>query len=57
LKQMGRPKKPNPKATQITVRLDDDTLTKLEKSSESLNLTRVEVIRKGIDKVYSEIKK
>lgn len=53
----GRPKSKNPKATQITVRLDDETLDKLDKSAEKLKETRVQVIRRGIDKVFSELKK
>ena len=54
---MGRPKINNPKATQITVRLDDETLEKLDKSAEALNETRVQVIRRGIEKVFSDTKK
>lgn len=53
----GRPKSKNPKATQITVRLDDETLDKLDKSAEELEETRVQVIRRGIEKVFSELKK
>lgn len=54
---MGRPKSINPKAKQITVRFDDETLHKLDECAKSLNETRVQVIRKGIDKVFSELKK
>ena len=56
MKQMGRPKISNPKSNQLTVRLDDDIMDKLEESAKILNLTRVEVIRKGIKKVYSDAK-
>ena len=56
MKQMGRPKISNPKSNQLTVRLDDDIMEKLEESAKILNLTRVEVIRKGIEKVYSDAK-
>ena len=54
---MGRPKAENPKSKQLTVRLDNETFEKLEESAKSLNTTRVDVIRQGIEKVFSEIKK
>ena len=54
---MGRPKSEHPKANQLTVRLDDETLSKLDKSAEILKETRVQIIRRGIEKVFSEIKK
>lgn len=54
---MGRPKIPNPKAKQITVRLDNETFQKLEESSKRLGKTKVEVLRMGIEKVFSEIEK
>lgn len=57
MRPMGRPKSEKPKATQITVRLDDETFEKLNQSAEVLNETRVQVIRRGIEKVFSEIKK
>lgn len=56
MKQMGRPKISNPKSNRLTVRLDDDIMDKLEESAKMLKLTRVEVIRKGIEKVYSDAK-
>lgn len=56
-KKMGRPKIDNPKSTQVSVRMDADTLKKLDVCTEKLNETRVEVIRRGIEKVFSEIKK
>ena len=54
---MGRPKIENPKSKQISVRLDNETFEKLEECSKALNLTRVEVLRKGVDKIFSDIKK
>ena len=56
-KKMGSPKSENPKATQLTVRLDSETLKKLDESAKALNETRVQVIRRGIEKVFSELKK
>ena len=52
----GRPKSDNPKSTQITVRLDNETLDKMDKVATSNSETRVETIRRGINKLYSELK-
>ena len=52
----GRPKSDNPKSTQITVRLDNKTLDKMDKVATSNSETRVETIRRGINKLYSELK-
>lgn len=54
---MGRPKSDNPKSTQLTVRLDKETLEKLDVCTEVHNETRVQIIRRGIEKIFSEIKK
>ena len=53
----GRPLKENPKDTRIQIRLDKDTLEKLDKCAESKDTTRSDVIRQGIDLVYAELKK
>ncbi len=53
----GRPKSDNPKSTQIAVRLDENTLKKLDKVAQTNSETRVQTIRRGIDKLYSELKK
>ncbi len=53
----GRPKSNNPKSTQLAVRFDKETLWKLDEVSRKNSDTRVETIRKGIEKLYSEIKK
>ncbi len=52
--QMGRPKSDNPKSTQLAVRLDNETLSKLDKVAKANSETRVQTIRRGIDKLYSE---
>jgi len=57
LKQMGRPKIDNPKSTQITVKMDKSLADKLDVCVEYYGETRVEVIRKGIESIYSDIKK
>ena len=52
----GRPKSDNPKSTQITVRLDNETLDKMDKVATSNSETRVETIRREINKLYTELK-
>ena len=55
--QKGRPKSDNPKSTQLAVRLDKETLNKLDAVAEHNLETRVQTIRRGIDRLYSDIKK
>lgn len=55
--QMGRPKIDNPKSTQITVRLDAGTIKMLDSCAEHYGIKRVEVLRLGIEKLFSEMKK
>lgn len=52
----GRPKITNPKSVQVTARLDEETVRKLDESAKALKLTRAETIRKGIENVYSGVK-
>lgn len=54
---MGRPKSDNPKSTQLAVRLDKETLEKLDACANAYKESRVQVIRRGIDKLFSELKK
>lgn len=51
----GRPKSEAPKHTQLGVRFDDETLQKLDMLVDYYNETRVEVIRRGVNKLYSEL--
>ncbi len=53
-KKMGRPTI-NPKTNQYRVRLSDDDLRMLEFCSQKTGLSKADVIRKGIKKVYQEI--
>lgn len=53
----GRPKSDNPKSIQLAVRLDEKTLEKLDRVAEQNSETRVQTIRRGIEKLYSELKK
>lgn len=52
-----RTKSENPKDTMIRVRMDKETVEKLETCAKALATTKSEVIRIGIDKVLKEIKK
>ena len=51
----GRPKAENPKSKQLGVRLDKDALDKLDTLTEHYKKTRAEVLRPGIEKLYSEL--
>lgn len=53
----GRPKADNPKVKQLGVRLDKETLDKLDILTDHYKETRVEVLRRGIEKLFSELKK
>lgn len=53
---MGRPTD-NPKTTMFRVRLDDESVQKLVEASESLNITKSDVVRQGIALVHKNVKK
>ncbi|EGT4786913.1 TPA: ribbon-helix-helix protein, CopG family [Clostridioides difficile] len=55
-KKMGRPTE-NIKDTMIRVRADKDTIDKLDECVNLLDSNRSEIIRKGIDKIYDDLKK
>lgn len=46
-----------PKDTMFRVRLDAETIDKLNKCAEALHTSKSEVVRKGIEKVYTETQK
>lgn len=50
-----RTKSDNPKDTMIRVRMDKETVQKLEACAEALNTTKSEVIRSGIERIYGEV--
>lgn len=52
---MGRPKIDNPKNKEIKIRISQADINKLEICSISLNTTKSEIIRNGIDKIYQEL--
>ena len=55
--QMGRPKSDKPKSVRYSVRLDQDTEYRLKMYCELHAITRMEAIRRGIDKLLAENKK
>lgn len=52
----GRPTE-DPKTLSTRIRLSQNDIEKLEYCSKETGKTKAEIIRKGIDKVYNEIKK
>lgn len=46
-----------PKDTMLRVRIDKETVEKLEFVSENLGISKSEVVRKGIDEQYKKCKK
>lgn len=55
--KMGRPKSDNPKGTQLGVRLDAESLAKLDMVAKANSVTRAEALRRGIEIQYEHIKK
>ena len=52
----GRPKIDRPKDIRIAARLDETTVQKLDEAAKRLNESRSDVVRRGIEKVYDEVK-
>lgn len=57
LAKKGRPVSDNPKDYMLRVRIDEQTLLKLDECCKAENLSRSEVVRKGIQEQYDKIKK
>ena len=55
-KKLGRPTDSR-KDTEIRVRANPETMRKLNECSAWLNTTRSDIVRKGIDKMYDDLKK
>lgn len=55
--QKGSKLTDNPKDTMLRVRIDKDTVNKLNFISEHLKLSKSEVVRNGIDEQYNKLKK
>ena len=55
--KIGRPVSENPKDYMLRVRMDEETLKQLDECCKAENLSRSEVVRKGIKEQYAKIKK
>jgi predicted transcriptional regulator len=55
--QRGRPASETPKDYMLRVRMDEETVRKLDECCENLNLSRSEVVRKGIEEQHAAIAK
>ncbi len=53
---MGRPTD-NPKDTSLKVRLDKASAEKLDECAKELDVSKAEVVRRGIHKVHDDLKK
>jgi len=51
----GRPKSENPKSIKLQIRVDENTLQKLDTYAEKLGANRSNVVRKGIELVGKEL--
>ncbi len=50
----GRPKSDNSKDTMLRVRIDDETVHKLELTSKELGISKSDVVRNGIENEYKK---
>ena len=55
--QKGSKLTDNPKNTMLRVRIDKETVNKLNFISEHLRLSKSEIVRNGIDEQYNKLKK
>lgn len=55
-KKLGRPTD-DPKTTMFRVRLSNESIEKLNESADTLNMSKSDVVRKGIDLVHKSLKK
>lgn len=53
----GRPPSDNPKENRKSYRLSDDDVEKLKFCVKETGMTETDIVRKGIDLVYQEVKK
>ncbi|RGB69026.1 ribbon-helix-helix protein, CopG family [Harryflintia acetispora] len=54
---MGRPPSDNPLSERLYVRVDKKTRETLDECTAILGATRSEIIRRGINKVFDDLKK
>lgn len=50
----GRPKSDHNKDTMLRVRIDEETVNKLEIVAREMNITKSEVVRNGIESEYQK---
>lgn len=55
--KMGRPKLDDPKSIKLTVKLDKETLAKIDEIAEANSLSKGQVVRQGVALLYRHIKK
>ena len=53
-KKLGRPTD-NPKDITMKIRFDKDTSKKLHECSEKMNVSRAEVVRRGVRKIHDDL--
>lgn len=56
-KKMGRPKSENPLKDRIFVLVSKETQEQLKECMEILKTTKSDVVRKGIKRIYDDLKK
>jgi hypothetical protein len=56
-KKMGRPPSENPLTERLYLRVDEKTKTMLDECTKTLKTTRSDIVRRGIEKVHSDLKK
>lgn len=55
-KKLGRPTD-NPKDITMKIRFDKDTSEQLHECSEKMEISRAEVVRRGVKKMYGDLNK
>lgn len=53
----GRPPSKDPKIHETRIRMSDNDIEKLDYCCQKTGLTKADIIRRGIEKVYEELKK
>ena len=53
---MGRPTD-NPKSTSIKFKADDETVSMLKECSKLLEVSQAEILRRGVHRIYDDLKK
>jgi len=55
-KKLGRPTE-SPKDITMKIRFDKDTSEKLEECSEKMEISKAEVVRRGVKRMYGDLNK